>query len=351
MSNPISACGAGDSPAGCGAGCHPARRLFTGSRPQLTRREFVAAAGVTALAGCGKAPPIEPSLVSIVRAPEYGQGIYQTVRGLLASHRLDVRGRNVLLKPNLVEFEPHGAINTNPLLVHAVYEGFRELGATVRIAEGPGHRRNTLDLADAAGYFGIVPHFEDVFVDLNLDDVKRVEPPHRVSGLREWYLPRTALGADLLVSMPKMKTHHWVGITLSAKNLFGVVPGGVYGWPKNPLHWAGIEESIADLHSLFPRQFAIVDGIVGMEGNGPIQGQAKPVGVLVAGRDPVAVDATCCRIMRVDPLKVRYLRLAAGIESPLVEGNIRQTGETIASVATPFQLIPEFRHLRLEDQT
>ena len=49
--------------------------------------------------------------------------------------------------------------------------------------------------------------------------------------------------------MPKMKTHHWVGATLSMKNLFGVVPGGIYGWPKNVLHWSGLEESIADLHA------------------------------------------------------------------------------------------------------
>ena len=71
----------------------------------------------------------------------------------------------------------------------------------------------------------------------------------------------SALGADLLVSIAKMKTHHWVGATLSMKNLFGVVPSGIYGWPKNVLHWAGIDESIADLHAIFPRQLAIVDGI------------------------------------------------------------------------------------------
>lgn len=311
----------------------------------------MAAAGAAVLSGCGKTRIMEPSQVSIVRAPAYDASLYRTVRELLAAHRLDVRGRSVVLKPNLVEFEPQSAINTNPLLVHAVYEGFRELGAaSVRIAEGPGHRRNTLDLAEAAGYFGTVSRFEDVFVDLNLDDVKRVSPAHQVSGLREWYLPHTALGADLLVSMPKMKTHHWVGVTLSAKNLFGVVPGGVYGWPKNPLHWAGIEESIADLHSLFPRQFAIVDGIVGMEGNGPIQGAPKPVGVLVAGRDPVAVDATCCRIMKIDPMKVRYLCLSAGVDANIAEGNIRQIGESIAAVETPFRLIQEFRHLRLESR-
>lgn len=309
----------------------------------------MAAAGAAALGGCGKARPAAPAQVSIVRAPEYDASIYQTVRRLLEEHRLEVRGRNVLLKPNLVEFEPQSAINTHPLLVHAVYEGFRALGAaSVRIAEGPGHRRNTLDLADAAGYFETVPRFEEVFVDLNLDDVARLRPTRQISGMRKWYLPKTALAADLLVSIPKMKTHHWVGATLSAKNLFGVVPGGVYGWPKNALHWAGIEESIADLHSFFPRQFAIVDGIVGMEGNGPIQGAAKRAEVLVAGSDPLAVDATCCRIMRIDPLKVRYLLLSAGLESRISEANIRQTGESIAAVAVPFALIPEFRGLRLE---
>ena len=107
--------------------------------------------------------------------------------------------------------------------------------------------------------------------------------------------------------MAKMKTHHWTGATLSMKNLFGTVPSGVYGWPKNVLHWAGIEECIADLHAAFPRQFAIVDGIVGMEGNGPIQGVPKRVGVLVAGSDPVSVDATCCRIMGLDPMQIGYL--------------------------------------------
>ncbi len=224
----------------------------------------------------------------------------------------------MLLKPNLVEYEPKSAINTHPLLVHAVYEGFRALGAaSVRIAEGPGHRRDTLDLADAAGYFEAVPRFEDAFVDLNLDDVSRVrlsQPAFR--RMQEWYLPKTALGADLLVSLPKMKTHHWAGVTLAMKNLFGVVPSGVYGWPKNTLHWSGINECIADLRTLFPRQFALVDGIVGMEGNGPIQGSPKPAGVLVAGSDPAAVDATCCRIMGIDPLKLPYLALAAGPQLP-----------------------------------
>jgi uncharacterized protein (DUF362 family) len=129
------------------------------------------------------------------------------------------------------------------------------------------------------------------------------------------------------------------------------VPGGIYGWPKNVLHWAGINESIADLHTTLPRHFAIVDGIVGMEGNGPIQGTAKHAGVLVAGSDPVAVDATCCRIMRIDPMRIRYLQLAArrGTEAQIAEDRILQKGESIATVSTPFELIPQFQRLRLED--
>ena len=318
---------------------------------KLTRREWLTATAVGAVAaGCSRPRRAVPSQVTIQRAPSYDQTLYDTVRRLVEAHRLEIRGRRVVLKPNLVEFEPGTSINTHPLLVHAAYEAFVAAGAaSVQIAEGPGHRRNTLDLADAAGYFRIVPDFEDRFVDLNLDEVTRLYPSRQFSRIGKLYLPNTALGADLLVSMPKMKTHHWVGATLSMKNLFGVVPGGVYGWPKNVLHWSGIEESIADLHTWFPRQFAIVDGIVGMEGNGPIQGSPKPVGVLVAGRSPVAVDATCCRIMGIDPLQIRYLRLAAVEDTALDERNIHQAGETIAAVAKPFELIPAFRGIRLKN--
>ena len=209
---------------------------------QLSRRELLTAtAGAAVMAGCGvQQRSIEPARVSILKAPAYDQTIYDHMRRVLAEHLGDVRGRNILLKPNLVEFEPASSINTHPMVVHAAYEAFRAMGAaTVRIAEGPGHRRNTLDLAEAAGYFRTVPNFEDHFVDLNLDEVTRVRPTEQFSRIKKLYLPNSALGADLLVSMPKMKTHHWVGATLSMKNLFGVVPSGIYGWPKNVLALGG----------------------------------------------------------------------------------------------------------------
>jgi uncharacterized protein (DUF362 family) len=320
----------------------------------LTRRQWLTAtAGAALLTGCAtQTRSIVPARVSILKVPAYDQTVYDTVRRLLVEHLGTVRGRHILLKPNLVEFEPASSINTHPILVHAAFEAFRAMGAaTVRIAEGPGHRRNTLDLAEAAGYFHTVPDFEDHFVDLNLDEVTRVRPSAQFSRIKKLYLPNSALGADLLVSIAKMKTHHWVGATLSMKNLFGVVPSGIYGWPKNVLHWAGIDESIADLHAAFPRHFAIVDGIVGMEGNGPIQGVPKHAGVLVAGSDPIAVDATCCRVMKIDPMRIRYLQLAASRDagSQIAEDHIRQIGESIRSVSTPFELLPQFRKLRWEN--
>ena len=96
------------------------------------------------------------------------------------------------------------------------------------------------------------------------------------------------------------------------KNLFGLMPGSFYGWPKNVLHYAGLEESILDINATVRPQFAIVDGIVGMEGDGPILGTAKAAGVLVVGTNLPAVDATAARVMGIDPARIPYLADAAG---------------------------------------
>lgn len=314
----------------------------------VTRRRSIIGLGALSTGACRQRPnPAPPATVSIHRAASYGEDLYDLMRRILAEHEPQVRGKRVVLKPNLVEYDEHTAINTHPVFVHAVAEAFRHLGAgSVTIAEGPGHRRITFDLAEAAGYSERFSSLYETFVDLNIDDVAEVAIHKPVSRLRSLYLPKTILDCDLLVSLPKMKTHHWVGATLSMKNLFGVVPGGVYGWPKNILHWAGIEQCIIDLHRLMPQRFAIVDGIVGMEGNGPIQGTRKYAGVVVAGFDAVAVDSTCCRIMGIDPVRVPYLTGAQTAEQTQPD-RVKQIGETIASVQTDFQLLPQFQKIRL----
>ena len=252
----------------------------------------------------------------------------------------------MLLKPNLVEFDAKTCINTDVSVVAAALEAFRSLGAAeVLIGEGPGHRRDTYSIAEMTRYRREIPKFDTLFTDLNRDDVS---PVQGFADRGEIYLPNTALRADLIVSLAKMKTHHWAGATLSMKNFFGLVPGSVYGWPKNELHQVGIDESIVELNRIFRRTFAIVDGIVGMEGNGPIQGTPKPVGVLVMGSDLTAVDATCCRIMGIDPSRIDYLSMASERSLGAIdEAHIEQRGETIKSVRTPFELIAKFKELRL----
>jgi uncharacterized protein (DUF362 family) len=320
----------------------------------LTRRQFIPLAGVAATAGYAslklqKPPKLSDgppgnSAVAIVRAGSYSEDLVSRMLEGVRQCGLDVRGKRVLLKPNLVEFDSATVINTDATVIVAALELFHRLGAAeVKIGEGPGHRRDTLDLAEDARYRASIPKFESIFTDLNRDDVA---PIKGFAGEPEFYFPKTVLAADLIVSLAKMKTHHWAGATLSMKNFFGLVPGSVYGWPKNKLHYIGIPQSVVELNRVFRNTFAIVDGVVGMEGNGPIQGTPKPAGVLVMGHDLVAVDATCCRIMGIDPEKVEYLRLAATL-GHVHPGRIEQRGESIASVHTNFALIDEFSHLRL----
>jgi uncharacterized protein (DUF362 family) len=211
--------------------------------------------------------------------------------------RLDVAGKSVLLKPNLVEDLPE-PVNTNTVLIGAAARCFLRLGAVhVTIGEGPGHQRDTELVVRSAGLKAHLNERQIEFVDLNRDELRRVKLKANYSGLGKLWLPRSVLDADIVVSMPKVKTHHWAGVTLSLKNMFGIVPGMKYGWPKNLLHWSGIHESILDICATVPIHFVIVDGIIAMEGNGPLQGTARELGKIVLADDPVAADATCARLM------------------------------------------------------
>ncbi|HKD37369.1 MAG TPA: DUF362 domain-containing protein, partial [Pirellulales bacterium] len=149
---------------------------------------------------------------------------------------------------------------------------------------------------------------------------------------------------------PKIKTHHWVGFTASMKNLYGTIPGIKYGWPKNVLHHAGIPETVFDINASLPKAIAIVDGIVAMEGDGPIMGSAKPLGLVIVGTNPTAVDATVARLMGLAPERVPYLQLAANRLGPIEESFIAQRGEAVAGLVSPFKVIdrPHLRALQTD---
>jgi len=327
----------------------------------INRREFIkvsiAASLFSGLGGCRPSVRWQrasyrkqgTSRVAILEAKSYQTSLKDIINRGVHLLKLDVKGKRIILKPNLVEFDPAGVINTHPAVIEAAIDSFRSLGAReVVVAEGPGHRRDSEYLLTASGIYDVIKEHRIRYVDLNTDDVRLTELRSDFTNLRQLYFPETLFNADLLVSMPKLKTHHWAGVTLSLKNMFGVVPGSVYGWPKNALHWAGIHGSILDINSSLPiPQFAIVDGIVGMEGNGPLQGQAKQSGVLILGHDLVAVDATAARLMKIEPKKIQYLETAGRFLGNISHERIELVGEQLERFQQDYRVIENFQELKV----
>ncbi|MEP7059301.1 MAG: DUF362 domain-containing protein [Actinomycetota bacterium] len=293
------------------------------------------------------APP-GPAQVAVIRQTSYGQGLELAIWNGLTAIGADVKGANVLLKPNFVEYDASSAINTDPRLVAAAALTLRRMGAAgVTVGEGPGHRRDTQFVMSSSGLLDALKEIDVPFVDLNTDSVRPVRLRSSYTNLTELWLPRTVADADIVVSMPKMKTHHWAAVTLSLKNCFGCVPGRVYGWPKNALHWAGLQQSILDVAGAVRPGYAIVDGIVGMEGNGPISGTPVAAGLLVFGDDPVATDVTAATLMGFDPLKIDYLREAGRFLGQGDPEMIRQTGEDPGGDAKDFRVLSPFEAMKV----
>ena len=323
---------------------------------KLTRRDFLVGSAALAAGASVSAAFLLPkyhfdqrpkrSRVAILHVEQYSQQLDQILAAGLRLFPIDVRGRRVVLKPNLVDYAPGDAINTHPMLVLAAAESFRRMGATsVTVAEGPGHQRDTQLVLSQSGYQQSLRDEKIRFIDLNRDELIRTPLRTSYMGMKSLWLPRTVLEADFLVSMPKIKTHHWAGVTLSMKNMFGVVPGTRYGWPKNILHWKGIQENILDLCATVRVHFVIADGILAMEGNGPLNGTPRPLGKIVLADDPVAADATCARLMGFGPGRIVHIREGSRFLGNASPALMDQVGETVNAPANPFQVVPEFRYL------
>ena len=286
------------------------------------------------------------SRVAILPAGEYSEKLSEILWEGLKLFGLDVAGKSVLLKPNLVDYIPGAEINTHPTLIMAAAECFRRLGARqVTVAEGPGHQRDTQLLLRATGLSIKLREHGIPFIDLNRDAVVKTRLRADYSGLKCLWLPRTVLEADFIVSMPKVKAHHWAGVTLSMKNMFGVVPGIKYGWPKNLLHWRGIQQCIVDLAATVRVHFVIADAIVCMEGNGPLAGTSRRMDRIVLSDDPVAADATCARLMGLVPERIPHITETAKFLGNILPDRINQLAEPLTLPEVPFEAVFEFEHL------
>jgi uncharacterized protein (DUF362 family) len=330
---------------------------MTQSSQTFDRRTLLITTGVTAAGAIGY-PLARRALrkkepVFIARNQRYDDSLAQTIRDGLTAIGFEVgwlRGKQVLLKPNLVEpsrLSPQ--LTTNPAFVVAAAEVFRAYGAEVKVGEGPGHVRDTDMALVESGMRAALDAAKLQFADINYEEVGWVKNRGKASPLDGFHFPQSVLQADLIVSMPKMKTHHWVGVTAAMKNLYGVIPGVVYGWPKNVLHHAGIPQTVFDINASLPKAIAVVDAILCMEGDGPIMGSPKEMGLVIVGINLPAVDATVARLMDLRPENVSYLALADGRLGPIDDAHIVQRGERWQGLARPFKIVdaPHLRDLPL----
>jgi uncharacterized protein (DUF362 family)/Pyruvate/2-oxoacid:ferredoxin oxidoreductase delta subunit len=279
--------------------------------------------------------------VSIVRCGSYERSevkaaVRRAVELIGGAERFLPEAGGVLLKPNLLWASARERrVCTDPEVVRAAAELLRDAGAReISAGDSPGMGPGT-KVMRRCGWDGVVP-----------DWLRRVDfesgRPHPSPTHPDLELAAAALDAGLLVNLPKVKTHAYMGLTLAVKNLFGCV----VGTRKARWHLRAGENRelfarlLVEIACSFRPGLVIVDGVIGMEGNGPGSGRPRDLGLIVSGDNPSAVDAVLCRIVGFEPAAVPTLAAARDLAAGSTElSEIEVLGESIEDVAVP-QFLP-----------
>ncbi len=260
-------------------------------------------------------------------------------RRVLDEYNLDVAGKTVLLKPNMLgAWKPEAGITTHPSLVRAMRLALEERGARVLTGDNPGLSgygaiercglRTGLAEAAGEGYLNLARDWERVQLPSPFADSTVVS--------------RAVLEADLLVSLPKFKTHMGTVFTGAVKNSFGFIVGA----EKARLHTVAprpsdFGELLLDVYLLRQPDLVVMDAGVVMEGNGPSGGKLRHVGKLIAGTDGIALDTFAAYLMGVDPRRITTLRAAErrGLTSLALDGlEVEGAWEQIPKFKLPISL-------------
>nr|MDO8099520.1 DUF362 domain-containing protein [Candidatus Njordarchaeota archaeon] len=208
-------------------------------------------------------------------------------------------GDRVLLKVNLLAArKPEDAVTTHPTVAKALIEYFQDAGADVVLgdssAAGPVETRKALKVS---GIEQVAKETKTKASNFEAEGFVKIPAPKGAMHLSEIYVARPVLDAQLVVSVPKLKNHNLTKFTGALKNLFGTIPTAT----RMKLHALGnirhFSQGIADIASAIRPGLAVMDGVVGMDGNGPSYGTIKKAGIIVASRDSVALDAVCSNIV------------------------------------------------------
>ncbi|GAB6061119.1 DUF362 domain-containing protein [Desulfonatronum parangueonense] len=225
------------------------------------------------------------------------------------------RRKRIIIKPNLVNTSPF-PVTTHPDMVRALVEYVRRHSkARIILAEGCGDAcRETAEIFESLGYTQLAAEQDLELLDLNRAPLVRLTNPE-CSFFPEIYLPRAVM-SGLLVSVAVLKRHSLSQVTLSMKNMLGLAPPSHYqrggSWKKSALH-ADMQRAIYELNSYRAPDLAVIDASVGLADyhlGGPTC--SPPVNKIVAGFDPVAVDATGAALLGLDWRDIGHIRMAHG---------------------------------------
>lgn len=248
------------------------------------------------------------SKVSLIHCSSYEpHKVYDAVRkavDLLGGISSIIKpGNRVLIKPNLLSAKPpESGIDTHPEVVRAAIRLAKEAGGIVEVGDSPGGSvKKMADVYTASG-IGKVCEEENV----------RIAGFDKVKIIRGIPMAAAPLEADVFISLPKFKTHSLMILTAGIKNVFGVVPG-LFKTECHKLapHPAAFAKLLVDIYGYARPHLSILDGIVGMEGDGPAGGGIlREINLIAASTDAVSLDAVLSRIIGVEPSDIPTTREA-----------------------------------------
>lgn len=299
------------------------------------------------------------SRVYIARCPSYSQqdidtALHESLQALPEAEELIKPGQRVILKPNLLQAQPpEKAVTTHPALVAAVAKWVRKLGAIPIIADspGPGHLFNARNLRRLYQVTGMTIAAEEGGAALNYD-VGTVRVPYPEGrAVQTLDAMKILVEADVIISLPKLKTHDLMLFTGAIKNLFGTVPGMV----KSTYHarFPSVERfstMLIDILNCHKPALTIMDAVVGMEGDGPSAGTPRNIGLLLTSTDAVALDIVAASVVGILPAIVPTV--AAAVRRGLTTGRVEDIevlGNPIETVRVPGFKLPRTagQHLRM----
>lgn len=243
------------------------------------------------------------------------------------------KGDRVILKPNL-EAPRHAktAATTSMVFIERLVELIRLAGARPIVAEGPFMNYDAKTVFSLTGVDELCDRLDVELINLNDAEAVEVRVPDGKAH-KKLRIPRLIIEADRIVNLPKIKTHHLTSITCSMKNLKGVLPGR----DKQLSHVRGLDQAIVDINKVVHSDLIIVDGVLAMDGRGPTFGDPIQLGIVIAGKNDLAVDITCSQIMGLNPKDVKHLRIAMQ-ESSIRTEDVKVVGTPIEEVKTQFNI-------------